>query len=193
MLELSSKNMSLQVTFPLAGHHNNDSGAVYNGRFENKETQRIRNCINAYLLKLGVKFISDDDNQTLSQVIKSINPGSASVLYEAHLDASVNASATGTTCVVSAASFAAKDNSYKMASEICEVTSKLLGIRNRGVISETLSHRGKLGILHTKSGVSVLHEWCFISNVNDMKALDLNLEKVCKEIAIILKKYDDLK
>jgi N-acetylmuramoyl-L-alanine amidase len=85
--------MSLQVTFPLAGHHNNDSGAVYNGRFENKETQRIRNCINANLLKLGVKFISDNDNQTLSQVIKSINPGSASVLYEAHLDASVNASA----------------------------------------------------------------------------------------------------
>lgn len=189
MLELSSNNMSLQVTFPLAGHHNNDSGAVYNGRFENKETQRIRNCINANLLKLGVKFISDNDNQTLSQVIKSINPGSASVLYEAHL----NASATGTTCVVSAASFAAKDNSYKMASEICEVTSRLLGIRNRGVISEKQSHRGKLGILHTKSGVSVLHEWCFISNVNDMKALDLNLEKVCKEIAIILKKYDDLK
>lgn len=185
--------MSLQVTFPLSGHHNNDSGAVYNGRYENRETQKIRNCINTYLAKSGVKFISDNDDQTLSQVIKSIQPGKASVLYEAHLDASVNTSATGTTCVVSATSFTAKDNSYKMASEICEVTSKLLGIRNRGVISETQSHRGKLGILHTNSGISVLHEWCFITNVNDMKALDQNLEKVCKEIALILKKYDDLK
>ena len=79
--------MSLQVTFPLSGHHNNDSGAVYNGRYENRETQKIRNCINTYLAKSGVKFISDNDDQTLSQVIKSIQPGKASVLYEAHLDA----------------------------------------------------------------------------------------------------------
>lgn len=184
--------MSLQVTFPLAGHHNRDSGAVYNGRFENKETQKIRDCIVYHLKKKGVKVITDRDDRTLSQVIGDIKPGSSSVLYEAHLDASVNASATGTTCVVSAESFAAKDNSYKMASEICEVTSKLLNIRNRGVISERQSHRGRLGILHTKAGISVLHEWCFISNENDMKALDTNLDKVCEAIAKILKKYDDL-
>ena len=185
--------MSLQVTFPLAGHHNKDSGAAYNGRFENKETQRIRNCINANLQKLGTTYISDNDNQTLSEVIRTIKPGSASVLYEAHLDASVNPSATGTTCIVSAKSFASKDNSYKMAVEIGKVTSELLGIRNRGVMSEKDSHRGRLGILHTNSGISVLHEWCFISNSTDMKALDENLDKVCHQVALILKKYDDLK
>lgn len=185
--------MSLQVTFPLAGHHNKDSGAVANGRFENKETQRLRNCINENLEKVGAKYISDNDNQTLSEVIRAIKPGNASVLYEAHLDASTNANATGTTCVVSSQSFAAKDNSYKMALEICEVTSKLLGIRNRGVISETNSHRGRLGILHTKAGISVVHEWCFITNDNDMKCLDKNYQNVCREIALILKKYDNLK
>lgn len=184
--------MSLQVTFPLAGHHNRDSGAVYNGRFENKETQKIRDCVIKHLDKLGVKYIKDRDDRTLSQVIGDIRPGNASVLYECHLDASTNPNATGTTCVVSAKSFAAKDNSYKMASEICEVTSKLLKIRNRGVISERQSHRGKLAILHTKSGISVLHEMGFISNENDMKAIDENLEKVSEAIAKILKKYDDL-
>lgn len=184
--------MSLQVTFPLAGHHNRDSGAVYNGRFENKETQKIRDCIVSHLKKMGVKVITDRDDRTLSQVIGDIKPGSGSVLYEAHLDASSNPNVTGTTCVVSAESFAAKYNSYKMATEICEVTAKLLNIRNRGVISERQSHRGRLGILHTKSGISVLHEWCFISNESDMKALDKNLDKVCEAIAKILKKYDDL-
>lgn len=185
--------MSLLVTFPLAGHHNRDSGAVYNGRQENKETQKIRDCIVSHLKKMGVKVITDRDDRTLAQVIGDIKPGSASVLYEAHLDASTNPQATGTTCVVSTESFAAKDNSYKMATEICETTSKLLGIRNRGVISEKQSHRGRLAILHTKSGISVLHELGFISNKNDMKALDENLDKVCEAIAKILKKYDDLK
>ncbi len=185
--------MSLLVTFPLAGHHNNDSGAAYNGRFENKETIRIREKINANLKSIGITYISDNDDQTLAEVIRTIKPGSASVLYESHLNASVNASSTGTECVVSEDSYNKKDLSYQMAVEICEVTSKTLGIKNRGVISEKKSARGRLGILHTKSGVSVLHEWCFISNKNDMQALDDNLEKACKSVALILKKYDDLK
>jgi len=185
--------MSLQVTFPLAGHHNKDSGAVYNGRFENKETIRLRNTINQTLAKVGIKYISDNDNQTLTEVIRTIKPGDASVLYEAHLNASVNANSTGTECIVSEDSFNRKDLSYQMAVEICKVTSELLGIRNRGVISEKQSARGRLGILHTKSGISVLHEWCFISNINDMKALDANYTKACEAVALILKKYDDLK
>lgn len=185
--------MSLYVVFPLAGHHNKDSGAVYHGRFENKETQKVRDKIASNLQKLGVKFIKDNDDRTLSQVIGDIRPGSGSVLYEAHLDASVNASATGTTCIVSNESYAAKDDSYKMALEICEATSKLLGIRNRGVIPESQSARKKLAILHTKSGISVLHELGFITNKNDMKALDQNIDKLCEAIALILKKYDDLK
>ena len=185
--------MSLLVIFPLAGHHNRDSGAVHNGRFENKETQKIRDKIIQYLQKLGVKFIKDKDDRTLSQVIGDIRPGNGSVLYEAHLDASVNTSATGTTCIVNNKSYIAQDNSYKMALEICEITSKLLGIRNRGVIPESQSARQKLAILHTKSGISVLHELGFITNENDMKALDQNLDPLCEAIAKILKKYDDLK
>lgn len=185
--------MSLQVTFPLAGHHNRDSGAVYNGRQENKETQRIRNILTAYLQKQGVKYITDNDNQTLSEVLRTIKPADGSVLYEAHLNASVNAQVGGTECVVSNESYAKKDSSYRMAEEICEVTSKLLRIKNRGVIPESRTARGKLGILHTKAGISVLHEWCFISNTEDMRALDDNIEIACEAISRILKKYDDLK
>lgn len=80
-----------------------------------------------------------------------------------------------------------------MATEISQVTSNLLGIRNRGVISERQSNRGRLAILHTQSGISVLHEVGFISNKNDMKALDQNIEILCATVAKILKKYDDLK
>lgn len=97
--------MSLPVTYPLAGHHNKDSGAVYGGRLENQETQKIRNKIVLYLKKLGIKVITDRDDRTLSQVIRDIRPGKSSVLYEVHLDSSINPQATGTTCVVSAKSF----------------------------------------------------------------------------------------
>lgn len=185
--------MSIQVTFPLAGHHNKDSGAVYHGRQENRETQNIRNKIAENLKDLGIKIITDKDNQTLSEVIRNIKPASGSVLYDIHFNASVNALATGTECVVSDESFAKKDLSYQMAVEICEVTSKLLGIKNRGVKPESQTPRKRLGILHTKAGISLIHELCFISNPKDMEALDKNENELCKAISKILKKYDDLK
>ncbi|MRM94595.1 N-acetylmuramoyl-L-alanine amidase [Riemerella anatipestifer] len=184
--------MSIQVTFPIAGHHERDSGAVYNGRQENKETIKIRETLALSLQKIGIKVIKDKDNQTLSEVLRTIKPGRGSVLYDIHLNASTNATATGTECVVSNESYANRDNSYRMAEEICEVASKLLGIRNRGVIPESKTARKRLAILHTKAGISVVHEWCFISNSNDMKALDENMSRACEAIARILKKYDDL-
>lgn len=183
----------LEKTFPLAGHHNRDSGAVYNGRYENKETQKIRDKVIFYLEKLGVSYIKDRDDRTLSQVIKDIKPGSGSVLYDSHLDAAGNETATGTTCVVSNESYAAKDDSYKIGVEICEVVSKILGIRNRGVIPESQTPRKRLAILHTKAGIAVVHEWGFITNKNDMSAIDANLDKAAEAVAKILKKYDDMK
>lgn len=185
--------MSLLVTFPLAGHHFKDSGAVYNGRQENKETIKFRDTLVPFLKAISTKVIIDNDNQTLSEVIRTLKPGDGSVLYDVHLNASANSNATGTECLVSNESFKNKDLSYKMAMEICDVTSKLLNIKNRGVKPESYSARGKLGILHTKAGISVLHELCFISNKTDMESLDKNRNQLCEAIALILKKYDDLK
>lgn len=180
-------------TFPLAGHHSKDPGAVYNGRKEAEETMRIQERLDFFLNKLGVKTIKDNPSHTLSQVLNTILPGSGSVLVDNHFNASDNPNATGVECIVSNKSYAQKDNSYKMADEICQVISSHLGIKNRGVKPESQSARKKLAILHTKAGISVLIEWCFISNINDMKAIDNNRDNVCEAVAHILKKYDDMK
>lgn len=185
--------MSLLVTFPLAGHHTKDSGAVYNGRKEQEETMRIQERLDFFLNRLGIKTVKDNPHHTLSQVLSTIRPGSGSVVIDNHFNASANPNATGIECIVSDKSFAQKDDSYKMATEICEVASKLLGIKNRGVKPESQTPRKRLAVLHTKAGISVLIEWCFISNINDMKALDNNRDKVCEAVAQILKKYDDLR
>ena len=80
-----------------------------------------------------------------------------------------------------------------MSAEICKVTSTILGIKNRGVKSEASSQHPRIGILNLKAGISVLWEICFISSVLDMDKYTLYTEKLNKEIALILLKYDALK
>lgn len=181
------------ATFVLAGHHSKDPGAVHKSRKEKDETIRIQERLVYYLKQLGIKTIKDNPNHTLQQVINSIEPGDGSVLIDSHYNASSNPNATGIECIVNNKSFENKDNSYKMADEICKVGSEILGIKNRGVKSESQTPRKRLAILHTKSGVSVLVEWAFITNTDDMKAIDDNIEKLCKAVANILKKYDDMR
>ena len=70
-------------------------------------------------------------------------------------------------------------------------TSLVLGIKNRGVISETASHRGRLGLMRENGTVSLL-ELCFISNPNDLKAYHAKKNVLAKEIAKILVRYESL-
>ncbi len=185
--------MSLLVTFPSAGHHLKDAGATYHGRQENLETISFRNLLTAELKRLGVKFVTDNDTETNREYQNRIKPGDGSVILDIHFDAG-GATATGTGCFVNAKDFAnKKSSSYKMAEEISEAGSEILEIKNRGVKSETTTRHGKLGILHLGAGVAVLWEVCFISNDGDMIKLASNKEKLAKKIALICKKFDDLK
>ena len=82
-----------------AGHHNLDSGAtaMYKGKLikENENTIIIRNKVSARLKEKGYSFIVDSDTETLSDYLKRIKPGNASVVCEHHLNSSVNTTATG--------------------------------------------------------------------------------------------------
>ncbi|WP_018675649.1 N-acetylmuramoyl-L-alanine amidase, partial [Riemerella columbina] len=103
-------------------------------------------------------------------------------------------SATGTECIVNRKDFADKNSmSYKMATEICETASKILGIRNRGVKCESSTRHGRIGILNLGAGCSVLWEICFISSVLDMQQWDTKKEILMKAVAEIAKKYDDMR
>lgn len=174
-----------------AGHHNTDSGAVSGKFIERDLTKESR-----FLIEKNIpsnQVIKDKDFETNSQYQNRIKPGSGSVLFDIHFNAG-SPTATGTECYINKADFANKNSlSYKMADEICKKTAEILGIKNRGVKSEASSQHPRIGVLNLKAGVSVLWEICFISSPLDMPKYILHKEKLNKEIAIILKKYDALK
>jgi N-acetylmuramoyl-L-alanine amidase len=180
--------MSANVIFPSAGHHLSDPGAVYNGRKESHEMMIFRDLVIAVLKKKKHKYVSDNDAETASQYQLRMKPGDGSVVCEFHLNAAANLKATGTEAVVKKN---APANSIAMAKELTDVTAKILGIKNRGVIDETKTARGKIGIVN-KPGTAVLVEVCFLSNVKDMEAFDKHKSILAEAYADILIKYDNL-
>ena len=179
------------MIFISAGHHNTDPGAVANGYIERDLTKDSRNII---IQDLDLKnVIQDKDFETNVQYQRRIKPGSGSVVFDIHFN-SGSPTAGGTECYVNAKDFADKNSlSYKMADEISKTTSKILGIRNRGVKADNQSQHSRIGILNLGSGISVLWEFCFISSVIDIQNFIQKKNEVLKEVAIILKKYDALK
>lgn len=176
------------ASFLSAGHHLKDSGAVAHGKQENLEMIKFRDLVVNYAKSFGVQVISDKDSETLGQYLERIKTGSGSVVLEFHLDAAANETATGCTAVVGDDS----DRLDKMfAKELVDTTAKILGIRNRGVISESKTHRGKLGLMR-EHGIVALLEIGFITNKYDMAALEANQYTLASAIAKIVKKYDDM-
>lgn len=179
------------VPFISAGHYLKDTGAVSGNLKENEKTIEFKNLILPELNKLygpNGKVVVDNDAETLSQYLGRIKPGTGSVICEFHFDAASPATATGSTAIIG-------DDADRLdkafAKELVDTTSNLLSIKNRGVITESQSHRGKLGLMR-KVGIVSLLEICFLTNPNDMAAYEKYKYCLAKELAAIIKKYDDI-
>lgn len=171
-----------------AGHHLKDPGAVANGLQENKLTIRVRDRVVSILKGWGLRVITDNDSETLAQYLARIQPGEGSVVVEFHFDAAAKTTATG-----SSAFYAdnASENSKSFAHDLAIDSSSALGIANRGALSESQSHRGRLGLVH-EPGITALLEVGFISNPEDMAKFDTNFEKLCQKIAETIRYYEQL-
>jgi len=178
------------MIFISAGHNPKgikiDPGAVGNGYHEADLAVEFRNLVIAELKKKNAPYVSDNDDERLGQYLERIKTGSASVVLEFHFDASDKPTATGTTSLVGSD---ADRLDYAFAKELVEKTAFRLGIKSRGVINESQSHRGRLALMR-ENGIVCLLELCFISNINDLNAYHENKEGLAKEIADIVIKYD---
>lgn len=176
------------ATFISAGHHLKDSGAVANGRKENLEAIRLRGLVVCELFKYNIKVYNDHDTESLSQYLARIQPGNASVVVEIHFNASSNPKSTGSEVLI-----ADKHTSLskEFAAELSKVISDTLGIVNRGVKTESQSARGKLAFVR-KQGCTALIEVCFISNPDDMKKYDDNINTLAASVAKVIAKYDNM-
>jgi N-acetylmuramoyl-L-alanine amidase len=175
-----------------AGHNpkgiKTDSGAVGNGYTEANLAVEFRNLVISNLKAKNAPYVSDNDDERLAQYLERIKTGNASVVLEFHFDASDKPSATGCTSLVSMDADRL-DNAF--AKELVEATSFRLGIKNRGLINEAQSHRGRLGLMR-ENGIVCLLELCFISNKSDIEAYQENKVALAKDIADIIIKYENL-
>lgn len=174
--------------FISAGHHNKDSGAIgFGSRKESEEAIKFRDAVVKYCQQKGLKVITDNDDETLSQYLQRIQTGEGSVVIEFHFDA-FNKIASGTTALVGNDA----DRLDKMfAQELSLVTSEILGVKNKGVKSESESHRGRLGLMREQGTVCLL-EICFIDNAEDMSKYDQNFFSLASGIANIIEKYEKI-
>lgn len=176
------------AVFASAGHHLKDPGAIgVNGRKEADEAIKFRNAFVKYLEPTGVKIITDNDNETLSQYLTRIVTGNGSVVIEFHFDA-FDGIASGTTALVGNDA----DRLDKLfAKECVDTVSRVLNIPNRGVRTESQSHRGRLGLMR-EQGIVCLIELGFIDNKNDMDSFDKNFFTLASELSKIAEKFEKL-
>lgn len=180
------------MIFLSAGHNPKgiiqDPGAIGNGYHEADLAIEFRNLVAECLKARGVKFTTDNDDERLGAYLKRIKTGNASVVVEYHFDAASSPLATGTTSLVGND---ADRLDKAFALELANSTSKVLGIKNRGVITEADSHRGSLGLMR-ESGTVALVELAFISNKNDLNAYFIGKELLAKVHAEIIERYEKL-
>lgn len=174
-----------------AGHNHKpvkpDPGAVGNGYKESDLTIELRDLIAKEITAKGYPFIIDKDAETLAEYVARIKPGSGSVVCEIHFNAGP-VSATGVEVL-----YRATDKDSKaLADEMAFSLSHIMNMANRGGKDESMSHRGRLAILHTAAGTAVLPEICFISNKTDMEKYQKNKNAIAASIATLLIKYENM-
>lgn len=172
----------------ISGHHNNDSGAVALGYKENELTIEFRNLILAYIKNYSPRtsVIIDDDNDTLSEVISTVNSTveKDDIIIDIHFN-SFNGEVSGTECFIPKVSSNLEKN---IANEICVFYSETMKIPNRGVKIPSQSARGSLGILKGL-GHRILIEICFLDNKYDIQEYIKYKYILANGTAEILEKY----
>lgn len=182
------------MVFISAGHNaqsktiKSDPGAIGNGYKEGDLTIDFRNRVCKELDRIGTKYTRDSDEESLSMYLRRINTGSGSVVIEYHFDAAASSAATGTTGLIERE---ADRLDRAFAKEITDATASILGIRNRGVITEAESHRGSLGLMR-EEGIICLSELCFISNKSDVNNYLKYRDALAKKHAEIITRYERL-
>jgi N-acetylmuramoyl-L-alanine amidase len=180
------------TAFISAGHNPKgikvDPGAVANGLTEANLAVEFRNLVVTELLKRKVKVITDRDDERLGAYLKRIQTGSGSVVLEFHFDAAASDKATGTTSLIG---HDADRLDKAFGKELVYTTSSVLGIKNRGCISERDSHRGSLGLMR-EQGIVALLELCFITNIEDLVKYDAHRKELAIEIAKIVQRYENM-
>lgn len=178
------------AVFISAGHNpkgQRDPGAVKGPLIEAILTEEFKKFVVPICEGLGLKTITDRDDERLADYLRRIQTGAGSVVLEFHFDAGPEGG--NGSCVIIGSDADRLDKAF--AQELLEATTSTLGTKNRGVLTEAQSHRGRLGLMREQGTVALL-EVCFITSKEDMAKYNYKKIELATKIARIVKKYEDL-
>lgn len=183
------------------GHGQGDSGAVGNGYQEHERVSKLVDKVCALLTPKGLK-IHIGINNYLNVFVKS-NTYSRHFAFSFHLNSSVDPSAIGSEIIVPM-----KEKEFTMEVEILKGLEDL-GFSNRGLKSRDYNSESwyqrtngqALGMTDYygeireawNRGVSLsIIEFAFISNANDIKRFNDNMDKIALIVANAILRYCDM-
>lgn len=177
----------MKKIYLIAGHHNNDPGAVskhleLGGKITEAELCiELRDLVCSYFKQSNdTEVIKDNDNHTLKQVLDSINQSinKNDILIDLHFNA-FNGKASGVEVIIPKIS---SNIERSLGTTICERLSNIMNIPNRGLKNETETARGRIGILRGV-GNRILIEVCFKDNPKDIISYWENKHLVAEAIS----------
>ena len=166
------------------GHGGGSSGAVYGSRYEEDDNLRLSLLVRDVLTDRGYTVVMtrvNDSDVSLAERCKIANKARASLFVSIHRNSSSSASATGMEMWV----HSSKPTDDTLLAQNILDSLETVGIsENRGIHSGYRDGADKNYYINRNTKMpSVLAEIGFISNGNDNKAYDENIEKYAKAIA----------
>lgn len=173
-----------------AGHNAIDPGASGHGFTEYQEAKKdkvelIRNLGFQLQHRKDVTVIPDVDTETLAQTINRFKKHASpeGITLSIHYNAVDNQSVRGVEVWVRKEASAKEVN---VAKKLTNAYAKMLQIPDRGVKYEHYNRWGRLGILHTGSGLNFLMEVDFISHPEAIEHIESMRERLHAMTATIL-------
>lgn len=176
-----------------AGHSNvvgKDRGAMGNGYVEGELAIEFRDLIKHELEQMGIKAITDDNKNVLSESIRYFKnlTKKDDIVIDIHWNAATP-QATGTETLIPSDY---SNFELLLAADISKTISTILQIpargtteKKQGVKTEADSHHGRLGWMRL-TGENILLEVCFITNKKDMDSYQNKKAFLANKIAKIL-------
>ena len=158
------RNVKGLKVFLSAGHRGPGTGA--RGYFdEGLEALWLRDRLYALLEGYGVVVLRDRDDASLSEVVGMVNGSlcKEDICVDIHFNA-FDGSASGVEVLVPSV---CTDVEVGLGAGLAGLTSRVLGIRNRGVRSEGSGRHSRLAMLSDVRCESVVWEVCFCDNALD--------------------------
>lgn len=173
----------MKIVTITAGHSNTDSGAV-NGKITEAEIVRdMRNMVNLYLEREGIKTKTDGDgniNFPLNQAVKLISGSNLAI--EFHCNAATSKSAKGVEAL-------SQTKDKLISQKLCKAVSDVMGSPLRGDKGWKPENSGQHSRLAFVSGGGIILELFFISNDDELKVWNAKKWLVGKAVAGVIMEH----